>query len=1375
MSSSDIAQLIRNRGSLKRKLTSLTNFVNKISDGSLKPTLGDVNRRYKNYLKLLSQFEIIQQSIEEKCSDDQLEIHFNERDPFENHFYTAISYLEEYINNSSPVINATPQNVVNHDPLQNFLLPKIKLPTFNGEYEQWLEFKTNFINTIDSNSSLSAGQKFNFLKAALEGYAKRTIEGFTDSQDYHAAWNMLCNKFDRKKFLVDTHLKSIFNLNSINKSTFMQFRGLIDEVSKHLSYLEGMKLTKESLWDMTIIHVVYNKLDKVTQNKWKEYHTSAELPHLNEFLEFLKQRQDILQSQEEPHSSSMMTVKSHSGFQKPLQSRSQFHLAINQIQCNFCKSDHLIYSCPEFLRLTINDRWEKIKSLKLCPNCLRFGHSKERCSSGSCRKCKRKHNTLLHQDYSRSYQSQNTQSNAYNNNNQYNSRDTIQSVGAQNHPNNSDQVSHNSQAISHNSQAISVPNQQCLVTERNTQSNIILSTVTFKVKDQNNQLHQCRALLDSGAQSHLITEEFVKRLGLPLTNTELAIIGINQVVSNLKKKPSITIFSNKNNFQFQLSCYVTPFISTIPLQQFDISTISIPQNIELSDPTFNTPQKVDMIIGASLFWELLLDSNIKLGKHAPVLQNTKLGWVISGTVMNPISTSLCNFSQCFIPEDNQLRKFWELNEINEPMMLSKDDVQCEELFTKHTQRNENGQFVVKLPFKYSTDLLGDSKEIAKKRFISLENRFKTHPQFYQLYKNFIHEYIDLGHMTRVESDMVTETTYFFPHHGKYKPSNLTTQLGVVFDGSSPSSSGWSLNELQYVGPKVQNIIFDILIRFRLYKYVVSADVGKMYRQILIHDAHKPLQQILWRDNPADEFSIYQLNTVTYGCTSSPYLAIKCINQLAIDNCNTLPTASQTILNDFYVDDLVTGSNDLSELQTRCKDISDIIKLAQLKSIAEEISILNSNKQLPIKHKVSNLTPFLDENYVLRVGGLLRLSGLDFNSKHPILISSNHPFTKLLFEHKHKVLLHAGPQLLLSSIRQYYWPIRGRDLARKTVRNCLTCFKFKPTFASCTMASLPEAPTTPSLPFQHCGIDFAGPFLLNNKSGRGAKEIKGYVCVFVCFCNKAVNLELITNLTTDCFLSCLKRFIARRGIPNDIYSDNGSTFVGARNELKQFGQFLLKNNTYIHNYAIDYNINWHFIPPYAPNFGGLWEAAVKSMKHHLKRVLLDKKLIYEDFNSLLIQIKGVLNSRPMFALSNDPTDLTPLTPSHFLIGRPITTIPDTDLSTITIGRLSNYKTIRHMYQQFWNRYVKEYVSQLQQQYKWKESSSHLKIGTLVLIRSYQQPPCRWPLGRIINLHFGKDKLSRVAEVKTNNKTVIRSVRHLCPLPIQQESVSENINT
>ncbi|XP_072377915.1 uncharacterized protein [Diabrotica undecimpunctata] len=930
----------------------------------------------------------------------------------------------------------------------------------------------------------------------------------------------------------------------------------------------------------------------------------------------------------------------------------------------------------------------------------------------------------------------------------------------------------------------------------------------------------------------------------------------------------------------------------------------------------------------------------------------------------------------------------------------------------------------------------------------------------------------------------------------------------------------------------------------------------MYRQILIHDAHKPLQQILWRDNPADEFSIYQLNTVTYGCTSSPYLAIKCINQLAIDNCNTLPTASQTILNDFYVDDLVTGSNDLSELQTRCKDISDIlksaqfilrkwvtnnpsvllnipccdipneilnfgehescktlgvqfnsnkdilnfkissiphdnsitkrkilsiisqiwdplgllspvivlskliiqklwtfklnwdekvphdiyikwtqfynqlsqlnqleiprhvlgsnhsildihcfcdasqdayasciyfrsidasgnyqshlicskskvaplkrltiprlelcaallgaqltaqvvnasspsvpiqyywsdsqivvcwikkdanqlqqfvgnrvakiqqltnkddwyyvntkenpsdlasrgvlpedlanrelwwkgpiflrgpidkpappamseielpeqkvkssmllathsvplflfsrfsnistlkhvviycfrfrnnackkrsertiglltlseveeaslrlIKLVQLDSFAEEISILNSNKPLPMKHKLSNLTPFLDENHVLRVGGRLRLSGLDFNSKHPILISSNHPFNKLLFEHKHKVLLHAGPQLLLSSIRQYYWPIRGRDLARKTVRNCLTCFKFKPTFASCPMASLPEARTTPSLPFQHCGIDFAGPFLLNNKSGRGAKEIKGYVCVFVCFCTKAIHLELITNLTTDCFLFCLKRFIARRGIPNDIYSDNGSTFVGARNELKQFGQFLLKNNTYIHNYAIDHNINWHFIPPYAPNFGGLWEAAVKSMKHHLKRVLLDKKLIYEDFNSLLIQIEGVLNSRPMFALSNDPTDLTPLTPSHFLIGRPITTIPDTDLSTLPIGRLSNYKTIRHIYQQFWNRYVKEYVSQLQQQYKWKESSSHLKIGTLVLIRSYQQPPCRWPLGRIINLHSGKDKLSRVAEVKTNNKTVIRSVRHLCPFPMQQESVSENIN-
>lgn len=143
----------------------------------------------------------------------------------------------------------------------------------------------------------------NFLADALDGYAKRSIAGCEESQNYIRAWQMLSDKFDRrKKFFVDTHIKSIFNLNSINKGTFLQFSSMLDEISNHFRRNENIQLSKEGLWDIVIVNVIYNKLDKITQNRWKEYHTSTELPTLSQFLEFLKQRQDILQSQEEPHS-----------------------------------------------------------------------------------------------------------------------------------------------------------------------------------------------------------------------------------------------------------------------------------------------------------------------------------------------------------------------------------------------------------------------------------------------------------------------------------------------------------------------------------------------------------------------------------------------------------------------------------------------------------------------------------------------------------------------------------------------------------------------------------------------------------------------------------------------------------------------------------------------------------------------------------------------------------------------------------------------------------------------------------------------------------------------------------------------------------------
>nr|CAI5845761.1 unnamed protein product [Callosobruchus analis] len=444
----------------------------------------------------------------------------------------------------------------------------------------------------------------------------------------------------------------------------------------------------------------------------------------------------------------------------------------------------------------------------------------------------------------------------------------------------------------------------------------------------------------------------------------------------------------------------------------------------------------------------------------------------------------------------------------------------------------------------------------------------------------------------------------------------------------------------------------------------------------------------------------------------------------------------------------------------------LIKLAQRESFSDELNSLKKHHTLHPKHKFSSLSPFLDDEGIIRVGGRLKNTHLPFHSKHPILLSSKHVFTKLIFDHKHKQLLHPGPQLLLASVRQFYWPIGGTVLAKRIVKNCLICFKFKPTPFTCPMSSLPNERIKPQLPFYTVGIDYAGPFHILNKKGRGSKLIKCYLVIFICFCTNAIHAEAVTDLTTDNFLACLRRFTSRRGVPAVIYSDNGSTFVGANNKLKNFGHFLYKNQSFITDATSEFNIKWIFIPPYTPNHGGLWEAAVKSMKHHLLRTIKGN-VTYEEFNTLIIQVEGILNSRPLFALSSDPNDLAPVTPSHFLIGRPLTSIPESNYMEVPQNRLLRLEHLQQLYQRFWHQFSKQYVSQLHQQYKWKGAPSTVAVDSLVLVKSDFQPPCTWPVGRVLQLFPGKDGVSRIAEVKTHRGTVTRSIRHLCPLPVQNE--------
>lgn len=220
--------------------------------------------------------------------------------------------------------------------------------------------------------------------------------------------------------------------------------------------------------------------------------------------------------------------------------------------------------------------------------------------------------------------------------------------------------------------------------------------------------------------------------------------------------------------------------------------------------------------------------------------------------------------------------------------------------------------------------------------------------------------------------------------------------------------------------------------------------------------------------------------------------------------------------------------------------------------------------------------------------------------------------------------------------------------------------------------------------------------------------------------KAIHLEAVSDLTTEAFLAALRRFFARRGKSSHLYSDNGTNFIGANRSIDSQFKNALKNNCSVAPILANEKIEWHFIPPASPHFGGIWEAGVKSVKHHLRRVIGETKLTFEEMSTLLCQIESVLNSRPLYTLGSETEDNNVLTPGHFLIGRPLLDIPEVARDVEKIGALDRWKIIQKLKKDFWNKWKDEYLVTLQKRNKWKVDHLNIREGQIVIIKMKTHP-------------------------------------------------------
>ncbi|XP_066600580.1 uncharacterized protein [Prorops nasuta] len=846
----------------------------------------------------------------------------------------------------------------------------------------------------------------------------------------------------------------------------------------------------------------------------------------------------------------------------------------------------------------------------------------------------------------------------------------------------------------------------------------------------------------------------------------------------------------------------------------------------------------------------------------------------------------------------QIEKFWLLEDTTAIQHKSSESLieECENHYIHNISRNDEGRYIVGLPFRISHRNFGNTHTMALRRFHGLQRKFNSDPSFKNEYEKVINDYLESGHVylkTNKEEDGC-----YLPHHAVKKDTSETRKLRVVFDASAKGSRGISLNDSLMIGPTIQDTLFEHLVRFRTYKYVLIADIEKMYRQVLIHPKDRKYQQILWYNR--GEISTYQLNTVTFGISSAPFLAIRTLHQLANDEQRRFPLGSKILKKHLYwasnepkalidlhervidVDFLVNpnstfktlgvswnaqydkifytfesnvtlervtkrqifskitkifdplqligpivfaakvmmqsqlplinelkvnrrlmineavrielhgfcdasklgygaclyirscdgrnktlvnllcaksrvapmkeitiprlelcGALTLTRLYREVQPMLDVqidriifwsdstIVLHWLKKPTQELKVFEANrvaeiqtlrdKNIEWRHVCTNqnpadaisrgqspkefiknrmwfegpdwlknreeswpvtsitsnielpglrkpaclvasantndiflrfssysrlvrviaycmrilptcknkglltideinaaerriirmiqadqfaevidrltnskgvkgtkfllLCPFINSGNILCVGGRLRNADIPLSQKYSILLPTYHHVTDLIIRETHEKSYHAGIQSTLYTLRSRFWLFNGKNQVRKIIRHCIRCIRYKVTPVEYRMADLPKSRLANTFSSQHTGVDYFCPMFIKEKKFRNKGEIKTYGCVFICMTTKAVHIEIVTEMTTEAFLAALRRFISRRAIPTDMYSDNGTKFVGANRQLRDLYALIESNNfkETIYDFSVSRKIKWHFNPPLSPHF------------------------------------------------------------------------------------------------------------------------------------------------------------------------------------------------
>lgn len=916
----DLEALLTKENILRSRLDKLIDngrktAIVKRTQGFYEAKINDLKHLWDEYCAIdLAINEILLQSEEVKHK-------YLEEDRYGVAEFKYSEYMGELVEGLRKFAMPATQNATNIPPMhqttvvqQESLLPRITIPKYNGDYELWRSFHDLFISIVHNNAKLSPVQKLYHLKSCLTGDAEKLLRHtpITD-QDYEPAWNKLKTRYENKRILVNHQLKILVSQPKITLEKAKNIKAILDTTEECLQQLNSLKIDTTS-WDVLLIHLLVQKLPFQTLKLWEEEQgASQDIPQYSDFKAFLDKRLNILESIAD-------AVTSSSTVSKPSTRETTLtHHITKTNKCPACEGKHFIQGCNKYRGMNIEARLKVIKASGRCINCLSQNHFVKDCTSNyKCNKCNLRHHTTLHQEI------QPTSTN----NVFHTKQGTKESKEVQQqHGNNSE-----------NSASCLQPQTADTADELNTTAvfvtrddhQALLSTALVFAHSRLGKPVILRCLIDSGSQSSFITEEACKRVQAMRSHTATAVTGLNTCPAAFASQKTILQLRSCGSDNTELEeefLIVKTITETLPNRRISRAECKHLNGLTLADPTYWKPGKIDALLGVQLYAKILQDGIRRGIKTAPVAVNTRFGWILMGSTRKQKTNNVKAFTVTTVDceLDKQLKRFWEIEEVPTKTILSQQEEKCQEFYQDTVQRLSTGKYQVKLPFVDTENpTLGLSRPQALKRFLHLQRQFAAKPDLERDYRQCLNEYIQLGHMQPINSPKEGEEHYYIPHHAVFKESS-TTKLRVVFDASAKSTNGNSLNDLLMKGPTLQPKLFATLLNWRKYKVALNADIEKMYRMIEVHPDHRTFQRIIWQHPDTREIQDYQLNTVTFGTSAAPYLAIRTLQKLAEDEKINWPNASNIVQKEFYVDDVLTGADTITEAKALQAELITMLK------------------------------------------------------------------------------------------------------------------------------------------------------------------------------------------------------------------------------------------------------------------------------------------------------------------------------------------------------------------------------------------------------------------------------------------------------------------